>query len=614
MQETIDKAAATATTATPTNTSIASATTSDADVMAAASARAFDVRVAVVGNVDAGKSTLIGVLTGGALDDGRGGARTNVFMHAHEANSGRTSSISQHIMGFDDTATAVHQTTPASSAPAVKTRAWQKVVAASRTIVTFVDLAGHERYLKTTIAGLTGSFPDYVMIVVNALAGVSKMTKEHLGVVLALNLPFCVVVTKIDMAPPNVLARTKKQLNAILKHQQVGKLPCTCRVPDDVALVLSNVAATQSHRMCPVFYVSNVTGACVDVLTQFIGGLRSIVKMTASKENVTPTTTEDAAAGAGKGKAGVDGDSANGVLAAAAEARAVVARRQALTEYHIDDIFSVTGVGVVVSGTVVDGSMRAGTDYWLGPFSDGAYVRVHVRSVHARRTPVTDAGGVGAGHTCSVAVRAVKRKEPLRAAALRRGMVMLAVSTVTADGVTVPTPAPRSCVRFDAEVLVLHHPTTIKRHYQAVIHCGNIRQPALIERIVPLVGDGNDSDGEGDDDVDVGGGGGDAAAADTTDALASAIRTGDKARVTFRFIVRPEFIRDGLVFIFREGNTKGVGRVLSTAKYAKTSHRVNKGGGTAGVSAATTADSAAAAASDAAAAAASNKSVAVAVS
>lgn len=34
-----------------------------------------DIRVAVVGNVDSGKSTLVGVLTSGRLDNGRGLAR-----------------------------------------------------------------------------------------------------------------------------------------------------------------------------------------------------------------------------------------------------------------------------------------------------------------------------------------------------------------------------------------------------------------------------------------------------------------------------------------------------------------------------------------------------------
>jgi GTPase len=61
---------------------------------------AKEVRVAVIGNVDSGKSTLVGVLTKCALDDGRGLLRKLVFNYSHEKENGRTSSITQEIMGF----------------------------------------------------------------------------------------------------------------------------------------------------------------------------------------------------------------------------------------------------------------------------------------------------------------------------------------------------------------------------------------------------------------------------------------------------------------------------------------------------------------------------------
>ena len=54
-----------------------------------------------MGNVDAGKSTLLGVLTHGELDNGRGYARQKLFRHKHEAESGRTSSVGNDILGFD---------------------------------------------------------------------------------------------------------------------------------------------------------------------------------------------------------------------------------------------------------------------------------------------------------------------------------------------------------------------------------------------------------------------------------------------------------------------------------------------------------------------------------
>ncbi|VDQ16274.1 unnamed protein product [Trichobilharzia regenti] len=57
--------------------------------------------VALVGGMDSGKSTLIGVLTDGELDNARGKARLNLFRHLHEVQSGRTSSLSRELLGFD---------------------------------------------------------------------------------------------------------------------------------------------------------------------------------------------------------------------------------------------------------------------------------------------------------------------------------------------------------------------------------------------------------------------------------------------------------------------------------------------------------------------------------
>lgn len=39
---------------------------------------AVEIRVAIIGNVDSGKSTMVGVLTRSVLDDGRGAARSKV--------------------------------------------------------------------------------------------------------------------------------------------------------------------------------------------------------------------------------------------------------------------------------------------------------------------------------------------------------------------------------------------------------------------------------------------------------------------------------------------------------------------------------------------------------
>merc|ERR1719305_987725 len=171
-----------------------------------------NVTVATVGNVDSGKSTLVGVLTKGALEDGRGKARAKVFNFSHEAGNGRTSSVAQEIMGFKDSGQQVIVDRLGASTAASRNVMWQQIVQQSRQLVTFHDLCGHEKYLKTTIFGLVGLCPDYAMIVVNANAGFQRMSREHLGIALSLGIPFFFVVTKVDIAPPNVFEENIRQL------------------------------------------------------------------------------------------------------------------------------------------------------------------------------------------------------------------------------------------------------------------------------------------------------------------------------------------------------------------------------------------------------------------
>ncbi len=171
-----------------------------------------DVRIAVIGNVDSGKSTLVGVLTKCVMDDGRGSARSKVFNFDHEQKNGRTSSIGQEIMGFNDDAKQVELERTTS-----KNQEWSHIATNSKKIVTFLDLCGHEKYLKTTMFGLVGLMPDYSMIIVGANMGVSRMTREHLGISLALKVPIFIVITKIDLSPPEVYEKTKETLVKILR-------------------------------------------------------------------------------------------------------------------------------------------------------------------------------------------------------------------------------------------------------------------------------------------------------------------------------------------------------------------------------------------------------------
>ncbi|CAG2068444.1 unnamed protein product, partial [Timema podura] len=159
-------------------------------------------------------------------------------------------------------------------------------------------------------------------------------------------------------------------------------------------------------------------------------------------------------------------------------------------EFQIDDIYSVPGVGTVVSGTTMKGIIRLNDMLLLGPDPLGYFIPITVKSIHRKRMVVKQVRG---GQTASFALKKVKR------GLLRKGMVMVA-----------PSLNPNACWEFEGEILVLHHPTTISTRYQAMVHCGSIRQTASILSM-------------------------------SQDCL----RTGDKALVHFRFIKHPEYIKPG---------------------------------------------------------------------
>ena len=69
------------------------------------------------------------------------------------------------------------------------------------------------------------------------------MAKEHLGLALALNVPVFVVVTKIDMCPPNVLQETLKILQRLLKSPGCRKIPVLVQNVDDVVVSATNFSS-----------------------------------------------------------------------------------------------------------------------------------------------------------------------------------------------------------------------------------------------------------------------------------------------------------------------------------------------------------------------------------
>jgi GTPase len=244
---------------------------------------------------------------------------------------------------------------------------WEDIGKRSAKVITFTDLAGHEKYLRTTVFGLLSSSPNYCLLMVAANNGLVGMSKEHLGIALALNVPVMVIVTKIDICPPNILEETIAQITKIMKSPGARKIPTFIRDREEC---INTATQFVSQRICPVFLVSNVTGERLDLVRAFL--------------NILPHH--------GRYNA------------------------EAPFEFHINDTFSVPFTGTVVSGIVRAGVAHEGDNVLIGPDSLGQFTQTAIRSIERKRIKVP---AVSAGQSASFALKKVKRRD------VRKGMVVL---------------------------------------------------------------------------------------------------------------------------------------------------------------------------------------------
>ncbi|MFB6070950.1 MAG: GTPBP1 family GTP-binding protein [Halanaeroarchaeum sp.] len=399
--------------------------------------------VGTAGHVDHGKSTLVGSLVTGTPDDGEGGLRSYMDVQPHEVERGLSADLSYGVYGFDDEG-AVRVDDPDRKSDRAQ------VVEEADRVVSFVDTVGHEPWLSTTIRGLVGQKLDYGLLTVAADDGPTDTTREHLGVLLATDLPTIVAITKADLAGEDRVREVETAVERVLRNAGRTPLPVSRHGVDAAIDEIGD-------SVVPIVRTSAVTREGLDVLDNLFSRL--------------PKT------------AAADGD----------------------FELYVDRSYEVTGVGAVASGTIKSGTVEAGDTLTLGPFHDGSFREVEVRSIemHYHRVDRAEAGRI-----VGIALKGVSATE------LERGMALL------------PADADPDPVRaFEAEVMVLNHPTRIHSGYEPVVHLETVSEAAIF-----------DPDG-------------------------GQLLPGDRGTTTVRFKFKPYHVEEGQRFVFREGRSKGVGTV-----------------------------------------------------
>ncbi|KAJ1950886.1 hypothetical protein EC988_004219 [Linderina pennispora] len=328
------------------------------------SMRRSELRIAVLGDHSAGKSTVLGCLTYGEGDNGRGKARLNFLRHRHEIESGRTSSVTFGSIGFDADGVLLNYTNNRSS---------EQIFQRAQHVVTFIDTCGYAKHLKTTASAVTGYSSHVFCIAVPADATeISAATREYLAIAAVLGMPIIVVMTKMDAAVKASFGRLMHKLLEALGTAVPGRSQC----------VVMNMSADAYESLAhdimdisvvPIFTTSAVRVSGFAELTNVLSVLRA------------PAL-----------------DSADDGF-----------------EFHIEHWMSLDTVGTVVTGWVKAGSFELldkDRVLMLGPDSSGNFANVKVTSIHTLRMPTESA------HAGSSVALAIQPAEPL---AMRKGMLII---------------------------------------------------------------------------------------------------------------------------------------------------------------------------------------------
>jgi len=399
--------------------------------------------VGTAGHVDHGKSTLVGTLVTGQEDDGEGGTRSYLDVKPHEIERGLSADLSYAVYGFDEEG-PVRMDNPDRKGDRAG------VVSEADRLVSFVDTVGHEPWLRTTIRGLVGQKIDYGLLTVAADDGPTQTTREHLGILLATELPTIVAITKVDLVDEARVAEVTREVERLLR--EVGKTP--------LGVDRHGVEAA----------IKEISTGVVPVLPTSAVTKRGLADLDHLLEHLPKTHGEEGR-----------------------------------FRMYVDRSYSVAGVGAVASGTVKSGRVETGDELLAGPMPDGSFREVEVRSIemHYHRVDRAEAGRI-----VGIALKGIEEED------LERGMTLLPRD---AD----PTPVRE----FEADVMVLNHPTRIREGYEPVVHLETVSEAAAFYpeegRLLP----------------------------------------GDSGRAQVRFKFRPYVIEEGQRLVFREGRSKGVGTV-----------------------------------------------------
>lgn len=453
-----------------------------------------NIRIGILGNVDSGKSTLTSVLCYNELDDGKGSARQRVFRMKHEKDTGRTTNVSYNYLYYPDINRSC----------------------------TLVDLAGHEKYLKTTLFGVTGSKLQYGLIIVGANMGVTTMTKEHLMILLFLRIPIIVLITKIDIAPESIYNETKQTLIKMLNIPLFKKR--SIFYDNNVNDYINVLKDKLGENIIPIIPISSKTGYNIEKLRELIH-----ILPLKNDTNIIDNLTNHPIMVNAKIKSEINENYVenNGGIV------------------FVESNYHVPGIGIVLVGYLKSGlnclSIKKNQTLYLGPLQTKTksnnikdkFIEIKVRSMHNSKRQ--DIDETFCENIIVMAIKPTDSKFKLTRTMLYKGIVAL---TELNDC---------ELMKYDLkmQLKLFNNKIVIKKGYTPIVHCHTVSQCSSVINVF------------------------------TPDETAN---TNQNVPVEIRMSKFPIFARPGDIMYIRDGFTKGVGIVTSIEdnnKDSKDNEKIN---------------------------------------
>lgn len=271
---------------------------------------------------------------------------------------------------------------------------------------TIIDAPGHKDFIKNMITG--ASQADIGVLVVAASDGVMAQTKEHVFLMKTFGIgQLCVLVNKMDMVnfDQKKFEDVKTQVSNLLKTVGYN--------PNDVSFIPASAfkgdsIATKSTNM------------------SWYNGPTLLEQLDRFKEPEKPT--------------------------------------QLPLRLPIQDVYNITGIGVVPVGRVETGVMKVGDKVIIVPAREGKGIPGEVKTIEMHHEQINEAVP---GDNVGFNVRGIGKKD------IARGDVLGHTDT-----------PPTIASEFTAQIVVINHPTVLTAGYTPVFHIHTAQVACQITKIL----------------------------------------------------------------------------------------------------------------------------------